>query len=111
MNAAGRLVHQHVLSRHFVLTHRLNRWQIAAALLLFSVLFSALSMIYVTHTTRMLHANYQHQLIERNNLYGQQGQLLLERSTWMMQARIQHIAEKQLGMVMPDYKTMVIVRE
>ncbi len=44
-------------------------------------------------------------------LHVQRGQLLLERSTWMMQARIQPIAENKLGMIIPDHKSVVIVHE
>jgi cell division protein FtsL len=41
----------------------------------------------------------------------ERGQLLLERGTWMMQARIQKFAESKLGMVIPDHKSVVIVHE
>ena len=59
-------------------------------------------MIYVTHVTRIMHASCQHSLVEQDRLHVKRGQLLLERSTWMMQARIQQIAENKLGMVIPD---------
>lgn len=111
MNAAARLVHQHAVTRHLVLTHILTRRQVAIMLLSLSVLFSALSIIYVTHITRILHASYEHNLAEQNRLHVERGQLLLERSTWMMQARTQHIAEDKLGMIVPDYKSIMIVRE
>jgi cell division protein FtsL len=111
MNAAARLVHQRVLSRHLVMTHLLTRRQIAVLVLAIAVLLSALGIIYVTHTTRVLHATYQHNLVEQNQLQVQRGQLLLERSTWMMQSRIQQLAESKLGMVVPNSKAVVIIRE
>lgn len=111
MNAAARLVHQSVLSRHLVLSHLLTKRQFIVGLLAFAVLLSALSIIYVTHTTRVLYANYQQHLLEKNRLQVMRGQLLLERSTWMMQARTQQLAENKLGMVIPDNKTVVIIRE
>jgi cell division protein FtsL len=111
MNAAARLVHQSVLSRQLVFTHLLSRRQIAVVILALAVLLSALSIIYVTHTTRVLHASYQHHLVEQDHLHVERGQLLLERSTWMMQARIQHIAENKLGMFVPDHKSVVIIHE
>ena len=111
MNAAALLVHQNVLSRHLIMTHLFTRKQIIAVVLALAVLLSALSIIYVTHVTRVLHATYQHNLLEQDHLHVERGQLLLERSTWMMQARIQHIAESKLGMVVPNSKTVVIVRE
>ena len=111
MNAAARLVHQGVLTRYLVFTYLLTRRQMAVLALALAVLLSALSIIYVTHTTRELYTIYQHNLVEQNRLHVQQGQLLLERGTWMMQARIQQIAESKLGMVMPDYKSVVVVNE
>lgn len=111
MNAAGRLVHQGVLYRHLVLTHLLTRRQLALVLLASAIILSLLSTIYVTHITREMHANVQRQLQEMERLSVLRGQLLLERSTWMMQARIQQIAEKKLGMIMPNQQSVVIVRE
>jgi cell division protein FtsL len=109
MNAAGRLVHQGILSRHLVMTHFLTREQIAALFLALGVLVSALSVIYVTHVTRILNANYQHNLVEQDRLQVERGQLLLERGTWMMQARIQQLAESKLGMVVPNHQSVVII--
>lgn len=111
MNAAARLAHQNILSRYLVLTHLLSRTQIAAMVLSFTVIFSALGIVYVTHVSRMLYAHYQQNLIEQDHLQVQYGQLLLERSTWMMQTRIQHIAEHKLGMIIPEQKSVVIVHE
>jgi len=111
MNAAARLVHQGVLSRHLVLAHLLTRRQISLLLLTLAIILSALSIIYVTHTTRIMHASYQRNLAELAHLHVQRGQFLLERSTWMVQARIQQIAENKLGMVLPDHKSIVIIHE
>lgn len=111
MNAAARLVQQGFLSRHLALSHLLTRKQIMVAMLGLAILVSALSIIYVTHVTRLLHASYQHNLVESERLHVQRGQLLLERSTWMMQARIQRIAENKLGMIIPEHKSVRIIHE
>jgi cell division protein FtsL len=111
MNAAARLVHQGVISRHLVVAHMLSRTQIGVVMLGLAVLMSAVSIIYVTHATRLLHASYQHHIAEQDLLRLQRGQLLLERGTMMMQARIQQIAEKKLGMIIPDHNSVVIVHE
>lgn len=111
MNAAARLVHQGTLSRHLVLVHLLTRRQIMAMALAMAILMSAISIIYVTHTSRVLHAAYQHNLLERNHLHIERGQLLLERGAWMMQARIQQIAESKLGMAIPNHQSVIIVHE
>lgn len=109
MNAAARLVHQGVLTRHVITASLLTKRQLAVMALGFAVLLSALSVIYVTHASRELYASYQHNLAEQDRLHVQRGQLLLERSTWMMQARIQQIAENKLGMEIPQ--SVVIIRE
>jgi cell division protein FtsL len=111
MNAAARLVHQSVLSRHLLLTYLLSRRQVALLVLTLAVVLSALGIVYVTNVSRVLHAAYQHNLVEQDRLHVQRSQLLLERGAWMMQARIQQIAEGQLGMIVPDHKSVVIVRE
>lgn len=111
MNAAARLVHQSTLSRHLLFTYLLTRRQMGLFVLALSILLSALSIIYVTHTARIVYTNYQHLLLEKDRLHVQQGQLLLERSTWMMQSRIQQAAENQLNMVFPDQKSVVIIHE
>ena|SRR3990167_3140328 len=111
MNAAARLVHQNVLSRQLVSVHFLTRKHMGIVVLMFLVLCSALSIIYMTHTTRILHANYQKQLIELNDLNLTHGQLLLEEGTWMMQARIQQKAEQELGMIIPDEHNVVVISE
>ena len=111
MNAAARLVHQSTLARQLVFTHLLNKQQLFALALSFGVITSALGVIYMTHTTQLLHANYQKMIIEQNRLQAEQRQLLLEKSTLMMQARVQKLAEKKLGMIMPNPKAVVIIKE
>lgn len=111
MNAAARLAHQGALSRHLVLVHLLTRQQFALMSMVMAILLSAISIIYVTHVSRVLYAGYQHELSERNHMHIERGQLLLERGAWMMQARIQQIAENKLGMTIPDHKSVVIVHE
>jgi cell division protein FtsL len=109
MNAAARLVHQGVLFRHIVFASSWARRQFLVCLFTLGVLASAFCMIYVTYTTRMLYANCQHELIEHEHLIMRRGQLLLERSTLMRQARVQRLAENQLDMVVPDHQSIVIV--
>lgn len=111
MNAAARLVHQNAVARHLVLVHLLTRKQMSLLFMAAAVIFSALAVVYVTHTSRVLYATYQHALSEKNQLHVERAELLLERGTWMMQARIQQYAESKLGMVQPDHKSVVIVHE
>jgi cell division protein FtsL len=111
MNAAARLVHQGILSRHIAFVGLWSKQQFVICLLTLSVLVSAFCMIYVTYAARMLHAANQHELVERDRLTVQYSQLLLERSTLMGQSRVQHIAESRLNMIVPDQQSVVIIKK
>jgi len=109
MNAAARLLNQGVLSRGWVISVFFKRTQLPLLMMVISVLLTALSVIYMTNVTRSMNANIQQTLAERERLHVQWGQLLLEKSTWIMQARIQNLAEGKLGMLIPDSKSVVVV--
>lgn len=111
MNAAARLLNQGALSHGWVISIVLKRVQLPLVIAVISLVMTALGVIYVTNMTRSLNANIQQTLAERERLHVQWSQLLLERSTWMMQARIQSLAEGRLGMMTPDSKTVVVVKE
>ncbi len=111
MNRAAKVLQQNSLSRSWVIAIALTRGQFSMVSLIAAVLVSSLSMIYVTNTSRNLHASMQQILAERNQLHIQWGQLLLEKSTWTMQARVEHVAETEMGMIVPDHKSVVIVNE
>lgn len=109
MNAAARLLNEGVLSRGWVFSVFWSRSQFMMLGLVSAVLISALSVVYITNTVRTLNAGVQQSLTERDRLHIQWGQLLLEKSTWTMQARIQHVAEGAYGMMVPDTKSVVVV--
>jgi cell division protein FtsL len=109
MNAAARLFNQGVLSRGWAATVFFSKVKPSTIVLAIAVLTSALSVVYVTNTTRCVSATLQQTIYERDNYRVQWGRLLLEKSTWMMQARVQQVAEDELGMVTPDNKSVVII--
>ena len=111
MNAAARLLNQGALSRGWVVSLFLTRYQLMLVTLTFSVLISALSVVYIANATRGLNAAIHQALTERNRLHVQWGQLLLEKGAWTTQARVQHVAEDRLGMVLPDNKSVVTINE
>jgi cell division protein FtsL len=109
MNAAARMFNQGVLSRGWAASFLLERAQLSTVILVLVILASALSTVYVTNQARGVNANLQQTLTERDEMHVQWGQLLLEKSTWMMQARVQQIAENKLGMVFPAGKSVIVV--
>lgn len=111
MNAAARLVHQKALSHHLVSTHIFSKSQMMILMFAFAVLISALSIIYVKNSSRMLYADYQQALHLRNQLYVERSQLLLEQGALQMQARVQQEAERKLQMQVPNQDEFVAVRE
>ena len=109
MNAAARLLNQGVLSRGWVVSVFLTRFDISLFVLISAVLISALSLVYVTNSVRSLNANIEQLYAEHDQLHIQRGQLLLEKSTLTMQAHIQDVAEDHLNMVVPEGKAVVVV--
>src|SRR6185437_15222306 len=99
MNAAARLLNQGALSRGWAVSLLLSRTETSIIMLIMAIVLSALGTIYVTHVSRSLNASLQQSLVERDQMRVQWGQLLLEKSTWMVQARVQHIAEQRLNMM------------
>ncbi len=109
MNAAARLLNQGVLSRGWVVSVLLARFDMSLFVLIAAVLISALSLVYMTNLTRSLNASLEQSYAEHDQLHIQRGQLLLEKSTLTMQARVQDVAEGRLNMVVPEGKAVVIV--
>jgi len=111
MNAAARLLNQGSLSRSWVMSVFLTRSQVSLFAMLLMVLISAISVVYVTNSTRSLNANLQQAIDEKDRFHLQKEELLLEKGTWLMQARIQKTAEDRLKMVVPESKSVVVINE
>ncbi|OAI49340.1 hypothetical protein AYO45_02795 [Gammaproteobacteria bacterium SCGC AG-212-F23] len=111
MNITAKILQRGSLVQTLASSVVLTNAQAWVATLFLSVLFSALSVIYVSHSSRTLTAGIQQMLAEQNRLHIQWGQLLLQKSTWTMQSQVQHTAEGKLNMIMPDHKSVVIVSQ
>ena len=111
MNAAARLLNQGELSRGWVVTVLLSRFHFAFCLLAVLTLISALSLVYVTNGVRTLNAQVQQSIDEKNRMFLQSNQLLLEKSSMLMQSRIGNVAEERLSMIFPERKVVVMVDE
>jgi cell division protein FtsL len=66
------------------------------------VIISGLATVYSKYKTRMLHVQLQRMYTQRSNLNTEWSKLLLEKSTWMSDDRIEQLARKNLNMVNPD---------
>ena len=73
------------------------------------VLASSMSLVYLKDLNRRLFINYQNLQAKQAQTYTNWGKLLLEQSTWEVQARVQNIAENKLGMEVPSPKQVVMI--
>jgi cell division protein FtsL len=101
MNAAARLANQHMLSRRWALDTFFEKPQLLLLSLLLAVLISAVGVISLTNSTRALHADLEQAQFDAARFQTHYSQLLLERSTWAAQARVEKIANNELNMEAP----------
>lgn len=85
----------------FVDIYKNQGFFIITILLLFAV-SSAVATIYSKHKIRMLHVNLQRLYTERSNLNTEWSKLLLEKSTWMSDCRVEKLARQNLNMISPE---------
>ena len=78
--------------------------------LVFTVLISALSVVYTKDLNRRLFNDLQTTQKIRDDLYIEWGQLLLEQSAWSTQSRVQQLANEQLQMEVVISKEIKLVR-
>lgn len=79
------------------------------SMLYMSVIALAVGVIYTKHVSRTLHATVQKMAAERDALHVEWGQLLLEHATWASDSRVEKIATRQLGMIYPENKQIVVI--
>ena len=111
MNAAARdLRHLGVFYGH-IAGMKPSRSLLFQMILLFSLLISALSVVYTTNLQRMTLSQLAVAQQEAYQLEMQWGQLLLEHASLATPSRIQALAYEKLKMVLPDEKQTILVRD
>jgi cell division protein FtsL len=78
--------------------------------LLLAVFGTALAVINTSYKHRMAFYELQQSRGQTNNLDVQWGQLLIEQSTFGLEGRIERRAIDELGMKLPDWSTIKMVR-
>ena len=109
MNAASRALAQGSFSKMSGWAFSLSPQNLGILLLMISVLFSALSVVYVKDLNRQLFCKLQSLKQQRDELQVQKNQLLLEENTWASSTRVQTIAHDRLGMVLPAAKDVILI--
>ncbi|MDO8909688.1 MAG: cell division protein FtsL [Pseudohongiella sp.] len=82
----------------------------AVVFLMLAVLGSALAVVNISYKHRMVFHELQQSREQTNNLDVQWGQLLIEQSTFGLEGRIERRAMEELGMKLPDWSTIQMVR-
>lgn len=74
------------------------------------VLASALAVVYAKYQSRTLFAELQDLKRAQDQMDVEWGQLQLEQSTWAAHGRVESIARKRLGMVLPEPQQVVVIK-
>ncbi|MCP4697411.1 MAG: cell division protein FtsL [Gammaproteobacteria bacterium] len=84
--------------------------KIILGLLVAAVFASAVSVVRVRHENRVLFLELQKLQKEQDALDVEWGRLQLEQSTWARPGRIESVARKSLGMIVPRPKDVISVK-
>ncbi len=109
MNAAAKALAQGTFVSASQSTATLSSQMLGVILLIVAVLTSAFSVVYVKALDRNLFSQLQVVQEQHDDLNVKWGQLLLEENTWAAPARVQAIAQQQLGMVVPTSKEVAVI--
>ena len=87
-----------------------QRILLIATILFVAVLATAIGLVYSKHKTRKLFVELQLLNKEVISLNTEWGQLQLEQSAWSDHGRIEQIARKKLGMVIPEAEQVAFIK-
>lgn len=85
------------------------RSRLLVAVLVLSVMASALAAVYAKHQSRKLFVELQGLVAERDHLEMDWGRLQIEQSTQASHARVEQLARDKLAMRSPDPKDIQMV--
>ena len=110
MNAASRAISYSSLFSGNLFQAIFQKQVLTMSLVVLLCLFSAIGVVYVRDSNRRMFTQLQLLQKNRDKLYVEWGQLLLEESTWATQARVQRIAMRKLNMQVPPPASIIMVR-
>lgn len=111
MNSAAKVItRQYTGTRLSWLSLTASPYQWVVNGLIFLILLSSLLVVIVTNEARVNFQNLQHAQSQQDQLKTQYGQLVLEKSTLLTQARIEELAQSKLQMTAPKTKKMVVLK-
>lgn len=110
MNTAAKVIQQGSLFQGQWMKVRFSNWVFLQAGLLFLVLVSALSVVYVINLHRVTCSQMQAADQTTHHLQLQWGQLLLEQASLATPARVEALAKEKLHMVFPAHNKTFVLR-
>ncbi len=111
MNAAARALQQGSVFHGDVKWLLVSRSSLRLFALMWVLLVSAVTVIYVKNDERRLFSDLQNMHQQMDHYQVEHGQLMLEQSTWAAPARIQRVSQKRFGMQLPDPHDITMVAE
>ncbi|MBC54964.1 MAG: cell division protein FtsL [Gammaproteobacteria bacterium] len=87
-----------------------NARNLGLMVLLAAIMVSALAVVNTSFKSRTVFHELQTLRAESNELDVQQGQLLIEQSTFGLEGRIEQKAMEELDMTLPDWSRIIMVR-
>lgn len=110
MNAAARVINQSNLFNGQLTDIKISKQLMLIILLAFSVLASALAVVYSTNAYRSVFIQMEQAEQQSNRLQMQWGQLLLEQASLASPSRVQYLAQKKLNMALPETKNSFVLK-
>ena len=111
MNTAAKAIAEQGIEIDSVLGGLISRRHFYVIVLAFTVFFTGFGVVFMKNKQRELFVQTQKLTNQANNMQTTWGRLLLEQSTFAMQARIERIATDKLNMQMPAAKNIIMVKE
>lgn len=84
--------------------------RLTVLILTIAVLLSSFFVIDAKHENRKAFVELQALKMEQYQMETQWGQLQLEQAAWAAHGRVEKIARKELGMMMPSIKSVSIIK-
>lgn len=107
MNAAARILHQSNFFSGQLTDIKMPGNVCLHVILLAALMINSLAIIYVTNLYRITCSAVQHAEQQSARMQLHKGQLMLEKSSLLSGQRVQHLAEEQLGMIVPARKNII----
>lgn len=110
MNAAAKQINESNFFSGQLSNMRFSKLLCQQVVLLFSVLISALAVVYITNLHRLTLGQLQQSEQQSHQLQLRWGQLLLEQASLATPGRVEQLASEKLHMVLPTTKQTFILR-